>query len=64
MIPDYVFDENGDIQIASPKNRRVVKKVKIMDDGIHFEKALKSKAAIIGTITIKGINSFIVFLLF
>ena len=43
LIPDYVFDENGDIQIGSPKNRRVVKKVKILDDGIHFEKALKSK---------------------
>lgn len=43
LIPDYVFDENGDIQIGSDKNRRVVKKVKILDDGIHFEKALKSK---------------------
>ena len=43
LIPDYVFDENGDIQIASPKNRRVVKIVKILDDGIHIEKALKSK---------------------
>ena len=31
---------------------------------LNFEKALKSKAAIIGTITINGINSFIVFLLF
>lgn len=43
LIPDYVFDESGDIQIGSPKNRRVVKKVKILDDGIHFEKALKTK---------------------
>ena len=43
LIPDYVFDENGDIQIGSPNNRRVVKIVKILDDGIHFEKALKSK---------------------
>ena len=43
LIPDYVFDENGDIKIGSPKNRRVVKKVKILDDGIHFEKALKTK---------------------
>ncbi len=43
LIPDYVFDENGDIQINSDKNRRVVKIVKIMDDGIHIEKALKSK---------------------
>ena len=43
LIPDYVFDENGDIQINSDKNRRVVKIVKILDDGIHIEKALKSK---------------------
>ena len=33
-------------------------------DKSYFEKALKSKAAIIGTITINGISSFIVFLLF
>ena len=43
LIPDYVFDENGDIQIASNKNRRVVKVVKIKEDGIYIEKALKSK---------------------
>ena len=43
LIPDYVFDENGDIQIGSDKNRRVVKIVKIKDDGIYIEKALKSK---------------------
>ncbi|MCR5026426.1 MAG: hypothetical protein K6A34_03160 [Methanobrevibacter sp.] len=43
LIPDYVFDENGDIQIGSPKNRRVVKIVKILDDGIHVENALKNK---------------------
>ena len=43
LIPDYVFDEKGDIQINSDKNRRVVKIVKILDDGIHIEKALKSK---------------------
>jgi hypothetical protein len=43
LIPDYVFDENGDIQIASDKNRRLVKIVKFKDDGIHIEKALKSK---------------------
>lgn len=43
LIPDYVFDENGDIQIESPKNRRVVKIVKILDDGIHVENALKNK---------------------
>ena len=43
LIPDYVFDENGNIQIASDKNRRIVRIVKILDDGIHIEKALKSK---------------------
>lgn len=43
LIPDYVFDENGDIQIGSDKNRRVVKIVKFKDDGIHIEKALKNK---------------------
>ena len=43
LIPDYIFDENGNIQIASDKNRRVVKIVKIQEDGIHIEKALKSK---------------------
>ncbi|WP_458456607.1 hypothetical protein [Methanobrevibacter sp.] len=43
LIPDYVFDENGDIQVGSDKNRRVVKIVKIKEDGIYIEKALKSK---------------------
>ena len=43
LIPDYVFDENGDIQINSDMNRRLVKKVKFMDDGIHIDKALKTK---------------------
>ena len=43
LIPDYVFDENGNIQIGSDMNRRVVKIVKIKDDGIYIEKALKSK---------------------
>ena len=43
LIPDYVFDENRNIQIASDKNRRIVRIVKILDDGIHIEKALKSK---------------------
>lgn len=43
LIPDYIFDENGDIQIGLEKNRRIVKIVKILDDGIHIEKALKSK---------------------
>lgn len=43
LIPDYVFDDDGNIQIASDKNRRVVKVVKILKDGVHIEKALKSK---------------------
>ena len=43
LIPDYVFDEDGNIQINSDMNRRVVKIVKILDDGIHIEKALASK---------------------
>ena len=43
LIPDYGFDENGDIQVMSDRNRRAVKIVKIKDDGIYIEKALKSK---------------------
>lgn len=43
LIPDYVFDENGDIQIGSDKNRRLVKIVKIKEDGIYIENALKNK---------------------
>ena len=42
LIPDYGFDENGDIQVMSDRNRRAVKIVKIKDDGIYIEKALKS----------------------
>lgn len=43
LIPDYVIDENGDIQIGLEKNRRIVKIVRILDDGIHIEKALGNK---------------------
>ena len=43
LIPDYVFDDDGNIQVNSEINRRVVKIVKIYEDGIHIEKALKSK---------------------
>lgn len=43
LIPDYVFDENGDIQIGSDKNRRIIRIVKIKEDGIYIENALKSK---------------------
>ena len=56
LIPDYIFDENGDIQINSEINRRVVKTVKILDDGIHIEKALKSKTLRIKWIKIAGIS--------
>ena len=56
LIPDYVFDENGDIQINSDMNRRLVKKVKFMDDGIHFEKALKTKTLRIKWSMISQIN--------
>ena len=43
LIPDYIFDENGNIQVGSNINRRIVKIVKFKDDGIHIEKALKNK---------------------
>ena len=43
LIPDYVIDENGYIQIGLEKNRRIVKIVKILNDGIHIEKALGNK---------------------
>ena len=43
FIPDYVFDDDGNIQIASDKNRRVVKVVRIYGEGIYIENALKSK---------------------
>ena len=56
LIPDYVFDENGDIQIASDKNRRTVKIVKILNDGIHIEKALKSKTLRIPYEKVQEIN--------
>ena len=56
LIPDYVFDENGDIQIGSDKNRRVVKVVKILNDGIHIEKALKSKTLRIPYEKVQAIN--------
>lgn len=56
LIPDYVFDENGDIQINSDINRRLVKKVKFMDDGIHIENALKSKTLRVPWSKISQIN--------
>ena len=56
LIPDYVFDENGDIQIGSDKNRRLVKIVVFKDDGIHIEKALKSKTLRITWNKIREIN--------
>ena len=57
LIPDYVFDENGDIQIGLDKNRRIVRIVKILDDGIHIEKALKSKNLRVKWEKIASINS-------
>ena len=57
LIPDYVFDENGDIQINSDKNRRLVKIVKILDDGIHIEKALKTRTLRIKWEKIASISS-------
>lgn len=30
LIPDYVFDENGDIQIASDKTDGLLKSLKLM----------------------------------
>ena len=56
LIPDYVFDENGNIQIASEKNRRIVRIVKFNDDGIHIENALKSKTLRINWKKITAIN--------
>lgn len=56
MIPDYVFDENGDIQIASNINRRIVRIVKFKDDGIHIENALKNKTLRIPWAKIIAIN--------
>lgn len=43
MIPDYVIGEDGNIYVGSENNRRFVKIIKILDDGIYIEKALKSK---------------------
>ena len=56
LIPDYGFDDNGDIQIMSDKNRRNVKIVKIKDDGIYIEKALKSKNLRISWDKISGVS--------
>ena len=56
LIPDYVFDENSNIQIASDKNRRIVRIVKFKDDGIHIENALKSKNLRINWKKIAAIN--------
>ena len=47
LIPDYVFGEDGNIYINSEENRRFVKIIKILDDGIYIEKALKNKTLII-----------------
>ncbi len=57
LIPDYVFDENGDIQIGSNINRRIVKTVKIKEDGIYIEKALKGKTLRVPFSKITEINN-------
>ncbi len=57
LIPDYIFDDNGNVQIGLEKNRRIVRIVKILDDGIHIEKALKSKTLRIKWEKIASINS-------
>lgn len=57
LIPDYTFDGEGNIQIASDKNRRTVKIVKILDDGIHIEKALKNKTLRISYDKVVEINN-------
>lgn len=57
LIPDYTFDGEGNIQIASDKNRRAVKIVKILDDGIHIEKALKNKTLRISYDKVVEINN-------
>ena len=57
LIPDYIFDDNGDVQIGLEKNRRIVRIVKILEDGIHIEKALKTKTLRIKWEKIASINS-------
>ena len=57
LIPYYNFDENGNVQIGLEKNRRIVRIVKIMEDGIHIEKALKTKTLRIKWEKIASINS-------
>ena len=37
LIPDYIFDSEGNIQIGLDKNRRIIKTVKILNDGIHID---------------------------
>ena len=56
LIPDYVFDEDGNVQIGLEKNRRIVRIVKIMEDGIHIEKALASKTLRVPWAKIAEIN--------
>ena len=56
LIPDYIFDSEGNIQIGLDKNRRIIKTVKILNDGIHIENALKSKTLRIKWNTIASIT--------
>ncbi len=56
LIPDYIFDDEGNIQIGLEKNRRIVRIIKILDDGIHIEKVLKTKTLRIKWEKIASIN--------
>ena len=56
LIPDYIFDDDGNIQIGLEKNRRIVRIVKILDDGIHIEKAVKTKTLRVKWEKIASIN--------
>ena len=56
LIPDYIFDDDGNIQIGLEKNRRIVRIVKILDDGIHIEKALETKTLRVKWEKIASIN--------
>ena len=56
IIPDYVFDDDGNIQIGEKNNRRIIKTVRILDDGIHIENALNTKTLRIKWNTIASIT--------
>ena len=51
-----VFDDDGNIQIGEKNNRRIIKTVRILDDGIHIENALNTKTLRIKWNTIASIT--------